>query len=74
MDNQEWVRIQRDYLEKQAPLRATWLDESLPAEDRAAAYEQLTTLIQETTKKCPPITGTFYYTQEEADEAKRHGF
>jgi hypothetical protein len=67
-NNEQWLKDQQEYLEKQAPLRAAWLNGD---ED---AGEQLRQLIAESTAKFPPITGTFHYTQEQVDEAKRRGF
>jgi hypothetical protein len=68
MSNDQWLQNQREYLEKQAPLRAAWVNGD------EAAGEQLKQLVAEYTEKCPPITGTFRYTQEQADEAKKAGF
>ncbi len=64
----EWVKNQREYLEKQAPLRAAWINGD------EEAGRKLHELVEETTKKCPPITGTFTYTQADVEEAKRAGF
>ncbi len=64
MTDQEWIKNQRDYLERQAPLRAAWNDESLPQEERDAAGKALRQLVAEVTEKCPPLTGTFYYTKK----------
>ena len=69
-----WIGCQREYMDKQAPLRATWLNEELPADVRAEAKRQLLLLVEETTRKCPPITGTFTYTDEDVKEAREHGF
>mgnify|MGYP001559039587 CR=1 FL=1 len=70
----EWVKNQREYLQEQAPLRAKWLDESLPEDEREEAHRQLHQVVEKYTKLCPPITGTFYYTQADVEEAKRAGF
>ena len=56
--DQEWIKNQRDYLERQAPLRAAWNDENLSQEERDAAGDALRQLVAETTEKCPPLTGT----------------
>jgi hypothetical protein len=64
----------REYLETQAPLRAKWLDKSLPPEVREEAHRELLKVRDAFTEKFPPLTGIFAYTQEDVDEAKKHGF
>lgn len=74
---EEWEKrrlVMDEYMDRQTPLRAAWLDKSLPAEVREEAGRKLTALIAEVTAKCPPITGTFTYTDEDVEEAKKHGF
>jgi hypothetical protein len=68
MSNDQWLDFQREYLAKQAPLRAAWL------KGDEAAGDQLRQLVEEYTAKCPPITGTIHYTQEQVDEARKAGF
>ena len=64
----------REYLEAQAPLRAAWLDESLPPAERAEAKKKLHALVEDFKRRFPPITGTFTYTPEQAEQAKQAGF
>ena len=59
---------EREYLARQAPLRAAWINGD------QEAGRKLKELVEETTAKCPPLTGTFTYTEEDVKEAKRHGF
>jgi hypothetical protein len=68
MENEEWVKIQRDYLEKQAPLRAAWINGD------EEAGKELKKLVAETEAECPPITGAFTYINCWTKEAKKHGF
>lgn len=63
-----WLQVQLDYLKKQAPLRAAWINGD------EETGEQLKALVAETTVKCPPLTGTFTYTQQDVEEAKKAGF
>jgi hypothetical protein len=74
MTDAEWIAAQREYLQKQASLRATWLDESQPDEVRERAYLALRQLVAETEEKCPPLTGIFYYTEEEEEAARKAGY
>lgn len=67
-NNDQWLKDQKDYLKKQAPLRSAWL------KGDEAAGEQLKKLVAEVTAKHPPITGTFHYTQEDVDKARKAGF
>ena len=61
-ETHQWVLDQREYLAKQAPLRAAWIagDED--------AKKQLRALVEETTAKCKPLTDTFTYSEEDATE------
>jgi hypothetical protein len=74
MDMKAWGEIQRDYQERLAPLRQAWNDPNLPQEERDAAGNALRELVAEVNAKCPPLIGDFYYTQEDEEEAKKHGF
>ena len=65
---------EREYLIAQAPLRETWLDETKPEQERQQAYQALQALVKQYSEEHPPLTGTFYYTEEMAKEARRHGF
>jgi hypothetical protein len=64
----------REFLEAQAPLRAAWNDETLSDEEREQAGAELKALVEQFSAEHPPITGVFYYTEEDVEEAKRHGF
>lgn len=70
----QYQEIQRRYMLEQAPLRSQWLDQSLPEEEREAAHQQLLEVVARYTELCPPLTGTFTYTEEDAEEAKQNGF
>jgi hypothetical protein len=65
--NNQWLKDQKEYLEKQAPLRAAWLNGD---ED---AGRKLKELVAEYTAKQPPLAGTFSYTQEQVEQARRAG-
>lgn len=64
----EWLKLQREYLEKQAPLRVAWINGD------EEAGKKLRQLVAETNAKCPPLTGAFRYTQADVEEAKKAGF
>ncbi len=74
-DLDQWAKDQHDWLVYQAPLRHTaYFDENATEEEKAEAERLLKESIQELTDKHPPLTGTFTYTQEQDEEAKKHGF
>ena len=65
---------EQEYMREQARLRTIAYNEALPAQEREAAKKNLEALVERYRKEYPPIVGTFTYTQEEVEEAKRHGF
>lgn len=66
---------ERKWMEYQAPLRHTaYFDENATPEEKAEADRLLRESIEVITSVHPPLTGTFRYTQEDVEEAKRHGF
>lgn len=51
----EWLRIQRESLEKQAPYRAIWWNNRLPQEVHDEAKRNLRKLLEETHRKLSEI-------------------
>ncbi len=65
---------EREYIQEQARLRAIAYNTSLPVKERDAAQAGLDALVKRYESEYPTIKGVFRYTQEDVEEARRHGF
>lgn len=65
---------QQEYIKAQACLRAIKYADTSTEAQVLEADSSLKRLIVEYVRDFPPITGTFRYTQDNVDEARRAGF
>lgn len=65
---------EQEFMQEQARLRTIKFNEALSENDRAEANTALKALVKCYEVEHPPITGTFYYTEDDVKEAEKHGF